>query len=293
MKIKLSSIALALSLAYASSAAIASDNNAVFTSQQQQHNMTYVQQIDTSQSNVVVNQNGWANGVGNTETLEGGIVQQQSVGASARVDQTGNGNYTNLVQTQAGFSNVIVTQQGDVNDAQLSQSNTVRSSIEVRQVGGSNANVARVAQQGADSSALIVQDNGSLGTFGEITQSGAGNHAEMTQRAASFLSARGDTYVKLIQDGSNNTARAFQTGQGSTAVISQSGTGNYADTAQTGYGDIGIDQTGSANVVFVRQNLSGSDLDKQNLAYVTQNGTANNTTIQQDGFANHVRVVQR
>lgn len=256
MSIKLSAVALGITLAFGATAAM-SVNNAAITQ----------------------------NGDRNDSTIQ--QVSNQDAYASITSRGDSNTNYVLQQNTASGTTAVIETNWGNGNDNTILQNNVVSSSASVYQAAD---NSTTVIEQGGTSVTTPGEWTGpwwnrKKGPDTTVVTAGNNQHAHIAQDSGS----NHDAYIG--QTGSFVRATVYQRGYGNDAVITQAGSGSVWSDAvirQSGYGnDATISQTGGGHDANIYQ------AGFRNSAVVTQVGMYQNATVSQTGNYNTANISQR
>ena len=225
-------------------------------------------------------------GIGNTAT----VTQDASIsGDATKIYATQYGSYNKLTTDQLGNDNYVELLQGDNNNsAVMTQTTTLLS-------GSSGKNSSLVNQGGTSNKAELTQKEATIpgltadlsNNRSEAYQTGNYGSFKLTQGPNSAYKPINDSY--LTQSGIGNTGDLNQFGKTNYSEINQKG-GSYntADLDQTNPVTGGSDksyswQLGNNNKVDVLQTITiGVPLGSTDqYAYSKQDGTSNNTTIEQ------------
>jgi copper(I)-binding protein len=255
MSIKLSAVALGITLAFGATAAM-SVNNAAIT-QNGNWNDSTIQQV------------------GNTD-------------AYASITSRGDGNDNVVVQQNTTATRAVIeTNWGNSNDNTVLQNNVVNSTASVYQVADSSTTVIN---QGGTSVTTpghwVYKGRDKTYVPGTTTVTdGRDQHAHIAQNSGS----NHDAYIG--QTGTYVRATVYQSGYGNDAVITQAGSGSVWSDAvitQSGYGnDATINQAGGG------LNANIYQAGYRNSAVVTQAGMYQTASVSQTGSHNNANISQR
>ncbi|SHI36639.1 hypothetical protein [Pollutimonas bauzanensis] len=228
MSIKLSALALGITLAYGATAAMAADNATVY--QKGWYNDASIEQYDNNGAVATISQDGFRNdAVVLQEQVDGGlatIIQTASAG-SATIDQGGAWGTGHWVKN-GRHSQVWVDG---------SWTNGLNQTASINQASGSN-NDAWATQTGSNVEASIYQA-GVRNTAG-IVQNGTGTQTD--QANISQVGKYNDAYI--TQAGKNLVASISQVGVGQEATILQTGANKTATVSQS---------SGAYNTAYINQ----------------------------------------
>ena len=275
----------------------------------------------TLQSGTLLSASSEQRGAGNISTIE-----QNGMNSRANVSQDGNYNLATVYQetneevghavtlSQIGSQNLAYVEQidgaasvsdiyqnGEGNSVDVTQQMTANY-LDAEQTGNGNTALVEqfgnatgyISQTGTANAIDFQQDGGFSGAFASISQDGAGNEANLSQRASRYNA--GD--VRLIQIGTDNIADVVENSGFGSFTFTQDGTGNEL-TAQHGGRSTTVvgSSVGDFNRVDIHQNFDGSSLTiAQNGSYneidVDQTGYYGVGDIQQNGTENYASLVQ-
>lgn len=237
MRIKLSMIALGISLAYGATAAMAANTASV--SQTGMLNDAVVQQFANDNTSAAIS----VFGSNNNDTIN----QEFNRDTQATITVFGSRNAGTVTQNRVEDSSAIIFQAADAGEATITQTGGSGHQYGWGYGGHSGGrdlnatinqtygwgNVAWVTQKGSDADALINQ-SGFRNTAG-IEQDGHGYGYGNTQATITQTGMMNDGYVN--QAGRNLVASISQSGSMNEAVIMQKGSGYTATVTQVGYGN--------------------------------------------------------
>ncbi|PLC52618.1 hypothetical protein CR155_17670 [Pollutimonas nitritireducens] len=232
MSIKLSALAIGITLAYGATAAMAADEASIY--QQGWFNDASVEQYDNSGAVASISQSGFGN--------DGVILQQRVTNSLAAITQDGSAGTATINQGgQLGVGQWVRTgghHGGGWQYVPGQWSNGVNQTAHIEQKSGGYSNDAWITQTGSNVDAIIVQD-GVLNTAGIVQHGTGGAHNEGT------IDQRGkynDAYI--TQNGSNLVANISQRGMGHEATVQQTGSDKLATVSQS---------NGYRNVAYINQ----------------------------------------
>ncbi len=231
MSIKLSALALGITLAYGATAAMAADEASIH--QQGWFNDASVEQFNNNGAVATISQGGFGNdGVIKQEQIDRSLatITQNGSAGSATINQggqMGEGQWVRVGGRHHGGWQYIPGQW----------SNGVNQTAHITQAGG-YGNDAWITQTGTNVDAHIYQD-GVLNTAGIVQHGTGGAHNE----------------AKIAQRGKYNDAYITQTGNNLVASVNQRGIGHEATVIQTGTDKIATvtQSSGYHNVAYINQ----------------------------------------
>ncbi|EAQ28009.1 Curlin-associated protein [Erythrobacter sp. NAP1] len=197
---------------------------------------------------------------------------------TAQTDQEGDRNDSIIIQSNNGNVDARVDQLGDDNISSIVQTgvagNGIFNGVNVDIIQSGSDNLSRVEQNnvttGADASGILVEQNED-GNDSFISQSSGTGRAQVTQTSTDTSGMVLGTDGLAILDTTDPLNPVFNSVRA-----------NYSNIVQDGAErtEITVDQTGFGNRSDARQtnNNAGGDA----IAFVTQNGTGNNSDIDQD-----------
>ncbi|AWW75755.1 hypothetical protein CD351_15085 [Erythrobacter sp. KY5] len=249
-----------------------------------------VRQSGGTGNNAFAIQEGNSVRVGNGNTNGNGITQigndnfsdvfqlSGSRAVTARTDQEGDRNDSIIIQSNDGNVDARVDQLGDDNISSIVQTgvagNGIFNGVNVDIIQSGSDNLSRVEQNnvstGADASGILVEQNED-GNDSFVSQSSGTGRAQVTQTSTDTSGSVAGVDRLAILDTTDPLN-----------PVTNSVRANYSNIVQDGAErtEITVDQTGFGNRSDARQtnNNAGGDA----IAFVTQNGTGNNSDIDQD-----------
>lgn len=233
MKVKLSALALGITLAYGMTAAMAAD---AYIEQNGSANYAVIDQYSNDGSNVSASivTSGWGN--------DHSIDQTRSDRVWARINAPGSYNTATVSQNRIDYGGAEIYQAASGSNAQVNQSSGTGygyykhgssqwSFIKQNDGWGHDA---RIVQRGQKVEADITQSG--MGHLAAVDQRGNGiafNEADITQKGT-------NQYASVRQDGHNLIATVSQRGVGNMALVDMRGNGHTATVVQSGWGNVGI-----------------------------------------------------
>ncbi len=233
MKVKLSALALGITLAYGMTAAMAAD---AYIEQNGSMNHAVIDQYNNDGSDVSASivTSGW----GNNHSID----QTRSDRVWARINAPGSFNTATINQSRIDYGGAEVYQAASGSNAQVNQSRGAGYGY----YGHGSSQWAFIKQNdGWGHDARIVQTGKKVEA--DITQSGVGNVATVDQRGngiafneADITQNGANQYASVRQDGHNLIANVNQRGVGNVALVDMRGNGHTATVVQNGWGNVGI-----------------------------------------------------
>ncbi len=232
MNVKLSALALGITLAYGMTAAMAAD---AYIEQTGSFNVGAIDQYDNDGSEVEASI--VASGNGNVSSID----QSRSNRIWADINASGNGNVASVTQRNVDYAGATVYQAASGGTVSIDQGNYGW--------GDGSSQWAHVYQNaGWGNDADITQRGDKVKTV--ITQEGQFN----TAKAEQYGSGRDFNEAYITQDGTAQFASVKQSGRDLTANVTQTGLGNVAMVEMRGNGHTAtVVQNGWANIARVNQ----------------------------------------
>lgn len=261
-------------------------------------NISFVEQIgDNNDADVTQTNNGFGgqhheSAIYQTGNTNDASVEQRNATGNAFVDQNGNGNIANVLESgnfdlphpAAGLApyDAYVLQTGNNNTVNMGIYGD-RSASAAIQVGDNNIitqslgqdvgekvyqSSAYANQLGDRNEAIqIMEGQGFAGNIDvlfereRIWQTGNDNYARQLQTDDGLTTIYTTNYAEVRQTGDNNDSWQTQTGSQNDSRVAQTGNNNWSTTVQTGnMNDIDVTQFGNANWSSVTQTGSTNDV---------------------------------
>ncbi len=239
MNVKLSALALGLTLAYGMTAAMADE---AVIDQSGGLNDAVIEQYnnDGSQVRASISTSGWNN--------DHSIEQTRSSRAWADINSPGSFNTATVLQSNLDYGGTEIYQGASGSTASVDQGADSGWGYGGRSRDGSSQWAFIYQNWGYGHDASVVQRGDKVEAT--IVQTGIGNSADVSQRGT----GRSFNIADVTQSGIGQTAAVTQNGHGLTATVTQSGMGHYAMVNMRGSSHTAtVTQSGFANSARVMQ----------------------------------------